>query len=433
MPKNQIFKIESLNAREILDSRGNPTVETEVILDCGMKAKASVPSGASVGEHEAVELRDGDKNRYSGLGVLKACNNISGKIARKIKGMNITDQQAIDGAMIKLDNSSDKSSLGANAILSVSLACARAGAMLEGVELWEYIKKSYRLPTTDYQLPIPMFNIFNGGKHADTNLDLQEFMIVPIGIKGFSEQLRAGAEIFHSLAEVLHDNHLDTDVGNEGGYAPNIDSTVQAFDLILEATLQAGYKPGQEIGLALDVGASELYQDNKRLYSFDLDDHYFISDQLIALYRHWAEKYPIFSIEDGLAQNDWESWEELVKEFLRFKPLVKSQKMMLVGDDLLTTNPERLKAAIKRKACNAVILKPNQIGTLTETIEFAKLAKKSKLKIISSHRSGETTDDFIADLSVAVASDFAKFGSLSRGERVTKYNRLLKIESDFKK
>jgi len=421
------FVIQRITAREILDSRGNPTVETMVVLDCGLKAKASVPSGASTGEHEAFELRDNDQKRYGGLGVLKACANVE-KISRKLKGMNILEQKKIDEAMIELDGTDNKSKLGANAILSVSLACARAGALVSGVELYDYINSKYELPVTSYKLPIPMFNIFNGGKHADTNLNLQEFMIAPLGIKNFSEQVRVGAEIFHALSEVLKENHLDTDVGNEGGYAPNIDNTLQAFDLIMAAILKAGYQPGEEVALALDVGASELYDEEKRLYTFDLDDHFLLARQLISLYRDWATKYPIFSIEDGLAENCWEDWEELTKEFARFKPRANFDKMLLVGDDLFTTNVKHLAAGVKRGAGNAVILKPNQIGTLSEAIEFAKVARENNYTIVTSHRSGETCDDFIADLAVAINSDFVKFGSLSRGERVTKYNRLLEIE-----
>ena len=430
----QIYKIKQIKAREILDSRGNPTVEAEVILDCGILARASAPSGASVGEHEALELRDKDKKRYAGMGVMKACENINTKISRKLKGINILEQQLIDDTMIKLDGAGNKSNLGANATLAVSLACCRAGAIVSNLELYKYIRKIYNIngvlrSAQDRleKMPIPMFNVFNGGKHADTNLDIQELMLVPVWIKGFVEQVRAGAEIFHALANVLREHNLDTDVGNEGGYAPNINSTMQALDMILIAISRAGYEAGEQIGLAIDVGASELYDAEKRLYIFDLDDNYLIADQLISLYRDWANHYPIFSIEDGLAQDDWENWEELNKEFIRFKPLVNKQKMLIVGDDLTVTNTERLQAAIKRKACNAVILKPNQIGTLSESIEFAKMAKTSDIKIITSHRSGETCDDFIADLAIAIGSDFVKFGSLSRGERVSKYNRLMEI------
>jgi len=428
MPRKKTLKIKNISAREILDSRGNPTVEAKLELENGIFAKASVPSGASTGVHEAKELRDGDKKRYAGLGVLKACENINKKINRKLSGMNAADQQTIDKALCELDGTLNKSNLGANAILVVSLATARAGAIASSQEIFDYLQDLYSLPKNK-KIPIPMFNIFNGGKHADTNLDLQEFMVVPLGIKGFNKQLQAGAEIFHELAKVLHAHHLDTDVGNEGGYAPNIDSTIQAFEMIIQSIKQAGYKPGQEIGLALDVGASELFDPHKRLYSFKLDDNYFIADQLISLYRDWAHKYPIFSIEDGLAEDEWPAWETLVSEFSRFKTKTPGQPMLVVGDDLFTTNVKRLQAGVERKAANAVILKPNQIGTLTEAIEFGLLAQKNKFTVITSHRSGETTDDFISDLAVALGSDFVKFGSLSRGERVVKYNRLLEIST----
>ncbi len=437
MPRRKIHKIQKIFAREILDSRGNPTVEVEVVLDSGIRAKASVPSGASVGAHEALELRDGDEKRYGGLGVLSACQNVTGKVMPALKGVDIIKQEFIDQKIIELDGTQNKSKLGANATLAVSLACCRAGALVSGMELYEYIRKIYDLRFKNYELPTPMFNIFNGGKHADTNLNLQEFMIAPLLKVPFDEKVRVGAEIFHKLGEVLHKNYLDTDVGSEGGYAPNIDSTIQAFDLILEAIEKAGYKPGQEIGLALDIGASVLYHPDKKLYIFDLDDHFMLSGQLISLYRDWLQKYPIFYLEDGLAEDDWSGWQNLTNEFKRFKPLIKCQmsipstrdkcQMLLVGDDLFTTNVERLKWGIKKKVANAVIVKPNQIGTLTETIEFVKYAQKHDYKIIVSHRSGETCDDFIADLAVAVSADFVKFGSLSRGERVSKYNRLMEI------
>jgi enolase len=483
MPRRKIYTIQKITAREILDSRGNPTIEAEVVLDTNDKFKASVPSGASVGVHEAVELRDNDEKRYHGLGVLKACKKINNKISKELRGLDVIKQVEIDKKLIKLDGTKNKSKLGANATLAVSLACCRAGAFGLNLELYEYIRKTYGIhgipsagsgqalphpdsvPTSSElhrdssgqagKTPIPMFNIFNGGKHGDTNLDLQEFMIVPILDVPFKEKVRIGAEIFHKLGEVLHKNHLDTDVGNEGGYAPNIDSTVQAFDLILDAIKGAGYQPGQEIGLALDVGASELYDKEKRLYTFKIDNHYMLSDQLISLYRDWAHKYPIFSIEDGLAEDDFQGWISLTKEFERFKPLIKSeirnpksetnlksktcpeqgrriinQKFLVVGDDLFTTNINRLKTGVSKKLANAVIIKPNQIGTLSETIRFAKYARKHDYTLITSHRSGETCDDFIADLAVAIGSDFVKFGSLSRGERVSKYNRLMEIENN---
>lgn len=421
-------KIKKLTAHEILDSRGYPTVEAVLVLDNGQKFKASVPSGASTGNHEALELRDGDKKMYTGQGVTQACKNIEEKIAKALVGVEITEQKKIDNILIKLAGV-NKLKVGANTTLAVSLVCARAGAAVTDLELYEYIIKTYNFKAVNkYSLPIPMFNIFNGGKHADTNLDLQEFMVVPVLKADLREKIRIGAEIFHKLAGVLEKNDLDTDVGNEGGYAPNIDSTIQAIDLILEAITAAGYKPGQEVGLALDVGASELYNAEKKLYTFELDDYFMLSDQLIHLYRDWAHKYPIFSIEDGLAEDDWQGWKNLTQEFKLFKPLVKGQKMLLVGDDLVTTNVKRLEKAVKEKCANAVIVKPNQIGTLSETIDFVKLSQINNYRLIVSHRSGETTDDFVADLAVAVGADFCKFGSLSRGERVVKYNRLMEIE-----
>jgi len=432
MAKRKIYKIQKINAREILDSRGNPTVEAEVILDTGDKFSASAPSGASVGSHEAVELRDKDENRYKGQGVLKACQNVEKKISKELKGIDIIKQKQIDKKIIDLDGTLNKSKLGANATLAVSLACARAGAWALDLEIYEHLHKVYNFENR-IKLPIPMFNIFNGGRHADTNLNLQEFMIVPLAGKNFAEKVRIGAEIFHKLDEVLKKNYLDTDVGNEGGYAPNIDSTLQAFDLIMQAIKEAGYQPGKEVGLALDVGASELYDAEKRLYVFELDESFLLSSQLIQLYHEWAKTYPIFSIEDGLAEDDWPAWKEFDEEFIRFKTQVPDQPMLSVGDDLLTTNLERLKTAVKKRVANAVIVKPNQIGTLSEAIDFVQYAQKHNYQIITSHRSGETCDDIIADIAVAINSDFVKFGSLSRGERLAKYNRLMKIEKDLQK
>ncbi|MBU4360235.1 phosphopyruvate hydratase [Patescibacteria group bacterium] len=429
MPRRKIYKIKKINAYEILDSRGNPTVQAEVVLDDGQKIKASVPSGASTGSYEAVELRDKDEKRFAGLGVQKVCKNIETKISKSLAGTDIIQQEEIDKKLIQLDNTADKSNLGANATLAVSLACCRAGAIVSSLELYKYIQNIYNLKNKNNSLPVPMFNIFNGGKHADTNLDVQEFMIVPILDTSLTEKIRIGAEIFHKLGQVLRNNYLDTDVGNEGGYAPNIDSSIQAMDLILDAIKSAGYKPGQEIALATDIGASELYNKTKKLYCFELDEHYMLRDQLISLYREWASRYPIFFIEDGLAEDDITGWQNLMQEFEKFKPLAKNQKMLIVGDDLVATNLKRLKIAREKNACNAVIVKPNQIGTLSETIDFVKYAQKHNLKTIVSHRSGETCDDFIADLAVAVTSDFVKFGSLSRGERVCKWNRLMIIDS----
>ncbi|MDD4271883.1 MAG: phosphopyruvate hydratase [Patescibacteria group bacterium] len=418
-------KIKKITAREILDSRGNPTVEACVWLDNGMRAKASVPSGASTGAHEAVELRDGDKARYAGLGVLTAIKNIEKKIAPKLAGVEITKQAEIDDLMIKLDGTKNKSKLGANAILAVSLASARAGAQAKGMELYEYISKSYELRVASYEkMPTPCFNIFNGGKHADTNLDFQEFMIIPVLDASFKEKVRIGSEIFHSLGRILKQAGFDTDVGNEGGYAPDIASSIQAIELIMAATIKAGFKPGSQVALGVDVGSSQLYNKADGKYIFKLDRASFTSATLIGLYYEWFRKYPIISIEDGLAEDDWAGWQELNKEL--------GSDVMLVGDDLFVTNLERLRKGLKERAANAILIKPNQVGTLTETVACVKLAQKHNYKVIVSHRSGETTDDFIADLAVAVGADYIKAGSLSRGERVAKYNRLMEIEEQLK-
>jgi enolase len=421
-------KIKKITAREILDSRGNPTLETKVCLDNGICAKASVPSGASTGVHEALELRDGDVKRYEGLGVLNAVKNVEKKIAPKLIGMEITGQEKIDELMIKLDGTKNKSKLGANSILSVSLACARAAALALDLELYEYINRSYGLNAlTDgknFKLPTPCFNIFNGGKHADTNLDFQEFMIIPVLETSFKEKVRIGAEIFHTLGKVLKTAGFDTDVGNEGGYAPDIVSSIQAIELIMAASLKAGFKPGSQIALGVDVGSSQLYNKSDGKYIFKLDKANFTSATLIGLYYEWFRKYPIIYIEDGLAEDDWSGWQELNKEL--------GSNIMLVGDDLFVTNLERLRKGLKEHAANAILIKPNQVGTLTETIDCVKIAKKHNYKIIISHRSGETTDDFISDLAVAVGADYIKAGSLSRSERLAKYNRLMEIEEQLK-
>lgn len=428
-------KIKNIIAREILDSRGNPTIETKIILDNGLVAKDSVPSGASTGIHEALELRDGNAERYGGLGVLKAVKNVNAKIAPKLAGIDPAKQEQIDDIMIKLDGTKNKSHLGANAILSVSLACARVAAIARGVELYEHINTSYKLQITNYKLPTPSFNIFNGGKHADTNLDFQEFMIMPltnyarIGSNNresngtrmiFSEQVRMGAEIFHELGNVLKKAGFDTDVGSEGGYAPDIVSSIQAIELIMASIVNAGYEPGKDVGIGIDVGSSTLYNKKTGKYIFKLDQANFTAATLSGLYYEWFRKFPIVSIEDGLAEDDWSGWRELTKEL--------GGEIMLIGDDLFVTNIDRLRRGIKERAANAVLVKPNQVGTLSETIACVKLAQKHNYKIMVSHRSGETTDDFIADLAVAVGADFIKFGSLARGERVAKYNRLMEIE-----
>lgn len=415
-------KIKNISAREILDSRGNPTLEAKVILDNGVLAKASVPSGASTGAHEAFELRDGDLKRYGGLGVLKAVNKVNEIIAPKLIGLNITKQNEIDKILIELDGTKNKKNLGANSTLAVSLACARAASLIQKQELYVYLKNTYSFES-ESKIPTPLFNVFNGGKHADTNLDFQEFLIIPKTASA-SKMIQTGAEIFHELGKVLKEANYDTDTGAEGGYAPDLDSSIEAIELILAATIRAGYKPGEDIHLGVDVGSSILYEPSTKKYIFSLDNTYFSSANLISLYNDWLKKYPFLYIEDGLAEDDWENWRELTAEL--------GNKMLIVGDDLFTTNTDRLRQGLKEKAANAIIIKPNQIGTLTEAVECIRLAQKHAYKVIVSHRSGETTDDFIVDLAVACGADYLKAGSLSRGERLAKYNRLLEIAENIK-
>ncbi|MDZ7798306.1 MAG: phosphopyruvate hydratase [Patescibacteria group bacterium] len=410
--------IKNIKAIEILDSRGNPTVQTKITLKNGVSAKASVPSGASTGEHEAHELRDQDQERYNGLGVLKAVDNVNKIMAKKLKNQDVSKQKEIDKRLIELDNTKNKSKLGANAILSVSLACARAGAKVKGQPLYKYIRETYNFKKKK-RFPIPMMNIFNGGKHADTNLDFQEFMIVPVLEKNIDDKIRVGAEIFHVLGQILREKGYDTDVGNEGGYAPDIDHTIDALDMIMTAIKRAGYEPGRDVFLATDVGASILYDQKKKEYIFKLDNSSLSSDQLIELYSTWLKKYPFISIEDGLDEDDFSGWQKMNHEL--------GDKVMLVGDDLFVTNIKRLEKGIKEKLANAILIKPNQIGTLSETIDCINLAQKNKFKINVSHRSGETNDDFISDLAFACGADFIKAGAPSRGERLAKYNRLLEI------
>jgi enolase len=412
-------KIADIKAREILDSRGNPTIETKVTLKNGVSAKASVPSGASTGIHEAWELRDIDSKRYGGMGVLRAVHNVNTLIKDALVGKSARDQEDIDKSMLALDGTDNKSRLGANAILSVSLAAARAAAVDTKQELFVYLAELFEFPLPK-RMPTPSFNIFNGGKHADTNLDFQEFMIMSLIDVSFAEKVRMGAEIFHELGNVLKKAGFDTDVGNEGGYAPDIRSSIQAIELIMAACLNAGYTPGKDVGLGIDVGSSELYNPETKEYIFALDNASFTKNTLNGLYREWLRKYPIISIEDGLGQDDWEGWKELNKDL--------GGEMLLIGDDLFVTNIERLRIGLKEQAANAILIKPNQVGTLTETIACVKLAQRHNYKVMASHRSGETCDDFIADLAVAMGADYIKAGSLARGERLAKYNRLMEIE-----
>lgn len=408
--------IKNVTAREILDSRGQPTVEAIVILNDEKQAIASVPSGLSIGSYEAHELRDEDRHRYFGKGVLQAVRKIKEIIAPALIGLDVLKQTEIDKKLIELDDKNDKSNLGANAILAVSLACARAGALAKKQELFVYLQETYQLEAP--QIPVPLFNVFNGGKHADTNLDFQEFLVIPQKNTA-REMVRLGAELFQALGNELRKAGYDTDVGAEGGYAPDLNSSIEAIELILAGGLRAQYEPGKDFHLGIDVGSSVLFEANTQKYVFPLDRAYFTSSNLIGLYDAWLSKYPIIYLEDGLAEDDWSNWRDLTNEL--------GKKIMIVGDDLFATNINRLRQGIQEKAANSIIIKPNQVGTLTETIECVKLARKHNFKIIVSHRSGETNDDFIVDLAVAVGADYLKAGSLSRGERVSKYNRLMNI------
>jgi len=409
--------ITAIQAREILDSRGNPTVSTTVWLGSGAFGKAAVPSGASTGTHEALELRDQDSSRYLGKGVLKAVSHVNTVIAPKIVGLDARAQQDIDRRLIDLDGTPSKQKLGANAILSVSMAVADAAARVSGQPLYRYLGQR-----KEYQLPVPLINILNGGSHADNNVDIQEFMIAPVGRPDFSEAIRAAAEIFHHLKRILKSHGYNTAVGDEGGFAPNLKSNEEALDLILESIQKASYNPGSDVYLALDVAASEFYADKKYVFTKS-DGSERTREQMIEFYQALAQKYPILSIEDGFAEDDWEGWNKLTQ--------LIGQKIQVVGDDIFVTNRERLKKGIELGAANAILIKLNQIGTLSETVETVKYAQNNGYSTIISHRSGETEDTFIADLSVALDSGQIKTGSLSRSERVAKYNRLLEIEADL--
>ena len=410
-------RIEIVIAREILDSRGNPTVEVEVGLASGAIGRAAVPSGASTGKYEAVELRDKSKKRFGGKGVETAVRNVTDVIGPEITGIDATDQRAIDTLMIALDGTPNKGKLGANAILGVSLAVARAAAESLCVPLYRYIGG-----TNACRLPMPMMNILNGGVHAANNVDLQEFMIMPVGGRTFKEALRIGVEVFHGLAKVLKDKGLSTAVGDEGGFAPDLKSNDQAVEMILAGIKQAGYKPGRDVVLALDSAASSFYEKGHYVFSKS-DQSKHSSEAMIDFYANWIKRFPIFSIEDGLDENDWPAWQKLTAKL--------GEKIQIVGDDLFVTNTERIGRGIKEKAANAVLIKLNQIGTLTETLDAITLAHKAGWNAVISHRSGETEDPFIADLSVATGTGQIKTGSLCRSERVCKYNQLLRIEEEL--
>jgi len=407
----------SIHGREILDSRGNPTVEAEVVLDTGAFGRAAVPSGASTGEFEALELRDGDSKRYGGKGVLKAVENINERIAPELSGMDATDQVALDRAMIELDGTPNKANLGANAILAVSLAAARAAAEDAGLPLYRYLGGPYAT-----LLPVPLMNILNGGAHAANNVDLQEFMIMPVGANSFAEGFRMGVEVFHSLKRVLARKGKSTAVGDEGGFAPDLRSNEEAVEVILEAIEQAGYTAGSDVVLALDAAASELYRDGAYVFHKSTGEKK-STEEMIAFWTEWVDRYPIVSIEDPLDENDWEGWKALTAAI--------GDRVQLVGDDLFVTNAERLARGIEMGAGNAILIKVNQIGTLTETLEAIELARRNRYRYIISHRSGETEDTFIADLAVATRAGQIKTGSASRTDRVAKYNQLLRIAEEL--
>ncbi len=405
--------IEEILAREILDSRGNPTLQVSVILDDGSIGKACVPSGASTGAHEAVELRDGDPRRYNGKGVLKAVRNVNDEIARNLRDFPLVSQRAVDLALCEIDGTSNKSRLGANAILGVSLAVARAAAESLGMPLFRYIGGA-----NVSRLPVPMFNILNGGKHAPDSTDFQEFMVMPVGAETFSEGLRMGVEIYHALGALLHERGFATSVGDEGGYAPSLAGNEEAVQVVLEAIQRAGYRPGEDAVIALDPASTELYKNGK--YVLLKEGRALSSDEMVSHWESWVQKYPIRSIEDGLAEDDWDGWAALTARI--------GDQAQLVGDDLLVTNSERIRRAIGLRAANSVLVKPNQIGTLTETLDAIDTARRAGWTVVISHRSGETEDSFIADLAVATGAGQIKTGAPARSERTAKYNRLLEIE-----
>ncbi len=411
--------ITDVYAREVLDSRGNPTVEVEVYTESGAMGRALVPSGASTGEHEAVELRDGDKGRYLGKGVLKAVENVNKTISKEIVGFDVTNQIGIDKTLIELDGTNNKGKLGANAILGVSMACARAAAEYSGMSLYQYLGGF-----NAKQLPVPMMNIINGGSHADNNVDFQEFMIMPVGAETFKEALRMGTEVFHSLKKVLSEKGLNTAVGDEGGFAPNLGSNEEALKTIMEAIEKSGYKAGTDIKLAMDVASSEFYDKKKKKYVLAGEGgKELTSKELADFYANLVEKYPIISIEDGLDENDWDGWVYLTEKL--------GDKIQLVGDDLFVTNTKRLNDGIEKKVANSILIKVNQIGTLTETFDSIEMAKRAGYTAVISHRSGETEDSTIADIAVATNAGQIKTGSLSRTDRIAKYNQLLRIEDEL--
>jgi len=422
-------KIVSIHGREIIDSRGNPTVEAEVRLEGGAFGRAAVPSGASTGEHEAIELRDGDKTRFLGKGVQKAVAHINNEIAKAVSGLDAAEQKALDKKMIDADGTPNKSNLGANAILAVSMAAARAAAAQLGLPLYKYLSRYSSDPSGNI-LPVPMMNIINGGAHADNSVDAQEFMVMPVGAPNFREALRWGVEVFHHLKAVLKKNGYSTAVGDEGGFAPNLKSNEEAVERVLEAITAAGYKPGEQIAIALDPAASEFYDQAAKKYVFKKSDKSArTSEQMVEFWANWVRQYPIISVEDGLAEGDWEGWKLMTRELGGGKAGTK--KIQLVGDDIFVTNPKIFARGISEGVGNAILIKLNQIGTVSETVEAVEMARKAKYASIVSHRSGETEDTFLADFVVAMGSGQIKTGSASRTDRIAKYNQLLRIEEEL--
>ena len=409
-------KIVSIHGREIIDSRGNPTVEADVITAEGVIGRASVPSGASTGVHEAVELRDGNPSRFNGKGVTRAVEGVNGEIARALHGFDVCDQSALDGRLLVVDGSADKGRLGANALLAVSLAAAKAGSLVRGKPLYRYLAEGRKM-----RLPVPLINILNGGSHANNSIDIQEFMVIPLGARSMADAVRAGAEIFWSLKQVLEKEGHATTVGDEGGFAPNLGSNEAAIEIVLEAVKRAGYTPGDDVWLAIDSASSGFYRDGR--YRLESESRAYTAQELIACYENWVEKYPLLVIEDGLAEDDWDGWQALTRHM--------GGKTQLVGDDLFVTNVDRIRKGIEMKVANSVLIKTNQIGTLSETFDAIDTATRSGYTCVVSHRSGETEDAAIADLAVATGVGQIKTGSLSRTDRVAKYNQLLRIEEEL--
>lgn len=411
------MKIINVKAREVLDSRGNPTVEVDILFEGNYMGRAMVPSGASTGEKEAVELRDGDKKRFKGKGVLKAVSNVNDIIYKNIVGKNFSSQKELDDFLIKLDGTANKSNLGANAILGVSIAFAKASASANGLPLYKYLSKRDK-----YILPVPCMNVINGGKHADNNIDFQEFMIAPHNAPSFKESIRMGIEVFHTLKEILKERNYFTGVGDEGGFAPNLKSNQEAIEIIIKAIERAGYKPGEDVSICLDPAASEMWEDGKYKF-FKSDNHIISPEEMIEIWKKWVNDYPIILLEDGMAENDWEGWRKLTEEL--------GNKIELVGDDIFCTNPKILKKGIENKIANSILIKLNQIGTISETLETVELAYSNNYNCFVSHRSGETEDTTIADLTVAVGAGHLKTGSGCRSERITKFNQLIRIEEEL--